>query len=116
MARLRSADPIADDRVPGELLSTDHPVWREPSLFSEWCQAHGIPQVALSLDLETWAHRFRRASDAWAIANMIVIPGSPAIPDRARLHNLGVPFVGALDRARAQAEGQLRAQGGTGYS
>lgn len=103
MARLRSADPAGDALVPGELRDPGHPVWTDAGLFAEWCRAHSIPHVAL-LDLETWAHRHRRASDAWAITNMIVMPGSPAIPDRARLREMGVPFVGALDMARAVAE------------
>ncbi|WP_395727153.1 hypothetical protein [Nakamurella sp.] len=103
MARLRSHDPAGDAMVPAELRDPRHATWSDPVMFDAWCRAYGIAHVA-QLNLETWADRFRWASDAWAITNMIVLPGTPAIPDRARLHDLGVPLVGALERARAQAE------------
>ncbi len=61
-------------------------------------------ESALSHSLSTWAERFQAATSGWARANGIVIVGSHSDIDTARLRDLGVPFVGSLERARARYE------------
>ena len=97
MAVVRRKEPAPGD-VPVELLDPTHPVWRDPDLFGRWCQRQGITEPPG----RTWAERFQRGRDAWAMAAGFSTHGGHV--DRARVAALGVPHVGALARAQARAE------------
>lgn len=94
----------ADDAVPAELRDVDHLVWRSAPAFAVWCRRHGLADD--QADADTWATRFGRARDRWAVQNDITLGGTQH-PDYSRLVALGIPWVGALARAQARAEADL---------
>ena|SRR5664279_4844246 len=94
--------------VPSELFDVAHPVWHLPNRFARWCAREGINGIHENTgEFPTvWPQRFAHGRDGWARLHEITGPTGRAV-DQAAIARLGIPFVGSL--ARAQANAELRA-------